>query len=88
MKRLERIRHEWGLDQPMLVQYGVYLSKLARLDLGVSFITGRTVVTEITERFLKYSQTGAGCHHICDSDGSHFWIHFCCKAGKISGLFF
>ncbi len=50
---IERIRHEWGLDQPILVQYGVYLSKLARLDLGVSFITGRTVFTEIFERYIN-----------------------------------
>jgi peptide/nickel transport system permease protein len=50
---IERIRHEWGLDQPILVQYGVYLSKLARLDLGTSFITGRTVFTEIFERYLN-----------------------------------
>jgi peptide/nickel transport system permease protein len=50
---IERIRHEWGLDQPIMVQYGVYLSKLSTLDLGTSFITGRTVVTEISERFLN-----------------------------------
>jgi len=50
---IERIRHEWGLDQPILVQYGVYLSKLAKLDLGISFITGRTVFTEIFERYIN-----------------------------------
>lgn len=50
---IERIRREWGLDQPVLVQYGAYLSRLVRLDLGTSFITGRTVLVEISERFFN-----------------------------------
>ena len=50
---LERIRHEWGLDQPVIVQYGVYLSKLSRFDLGTSFITGRPVFVEIFDRYIN-----------------------------------
>jgi peptide/nickel transport system permease protein len=50
---IERIKRDWGLDQPILVQYGAYLARLVRLDLGTSFITGRPVITEISERYLN-----------------------------------
>ena len=33
---LEAIRHKYGLDQPILVQYGQYLQRLISGDLGVS----------------------------------------------------
>jgi peptide/nickel transport system permease protein len=52
-EQIARIRHEWGFDQPILVQYGVYLSHLAHLDLGTSFITGQTVYAEVSEGFIN-----------------------------------
>lgn len=48
---VERMRAELGLDRPMLEQYGVYLLRLSRGDLGQSFITGRPVSVEIRDRF-------------------------------------
>ena len=33
----EMIRHSYGLDQPMFVQYGIYLKNLFTLNLGESF---------------------------------------------------
>jgi peptide/nickel transport system permease protein len=33
---LQALRHEFGLDKPIYVQYGVYLSKLVRGDFGKS----------------------------------------------------
>jgi len=33
-------RHKWGLDQPVPVQYAVYLGHLLRGDLGTSIATG------------------------------------------------
>jgi peptide/nickel transport system permease protein len=50
---IERIKRDWGLDQPILVQYGAYLARLVRLDLGTSFITGRPVIVEISERYVN-----------------------------------
>jgi ABC-type dipeptide/oligopeptide/nickel transport system permease component len=41
------IRHDMGLDQPVWVQFARYLSRVARLDLGRSMISNRTVVEEI-----------------------------------------
>ncbi|MBW3634599.1 MAG: ABC transporter permease [Chloroflexi bacterium] len=44
---LEEVRAEYrerlGLNEPILVQYGVYLKNLARGDLGTSLITGKSI---------------------------------------------
>ncbi|MER7417989.1 ABC transporter permease [Micromonospora peucetia] len=45
------IRRNMGLDEPILVQYGRFVRRLLRLDLGTSTSTKRTVVTEFVERF-------------------------------------
>ncbi|NHO33881.1 ABC transporter permease [Acetobacter fallax] len=39
-------RHEYGLDRPVLVQYGLYLSRLARGEFGQSF-SQHMPVTEV-----------------------------------------
>src|SRR2546426_566903 len=46
-----RLRHELGLDRPVLVQYGRYLGHVLRGDLGRSIRSGRPVAREIWERF-------------------------------------
>jgi ABC-type dipeptide/oligopeptide/nickel transport system permease component len=38
-----RIRSQMGLDRPLVVQYGAFLLRIARGDLGESFRTGRGV---------------------------------------------
>jgi peptide/nickel transport system permease protein len=47
---VENIRHQLGLDQPALVQYGVFLGRLMHLDLGTSVRTGQPVVNEVLAR--------------------------------------
>lgn len=49
-EQLERIRVDWGLDQPVYVQYLKWLGKLAQGDFGQSFADGRPVLTIIAER--------------------------------------
>jgi peptide/nickel transport system permease protein/oligopeptide transport system permease protein len=44
------IRHQLGLDRPIIVQYGLFLSRLARLDLGRSARTQSPVVKEVWAR--------------------------------------
>ena len=47
----ERLRHLYGLDQPLHVQYGRWLKRLATLDLGESFAPDhRPVKDKIFER--------------------------------------
>jgi peptide/nickel transport system permease protein len=44
------IRHQLGLDRPIFVQYGLFLSRLAKLDLGRSARTQNPVIKEIWAR--------------------------------------
>ncbi|MGE4579638.1 MAG: ABC transporter permease [Desulfuromonadales bacterium] len=47
----ERLRAQYDLDQPLLVQYGKWLGRLARLDFGDSFSQDRRpVLDKILER--------------------------------------
>ena len=42
---------KWGLDQPLYVQYLIYLNNLVRGDLGTSIRTHRPVLTDLAEYF-------------------------------------
>jgi len=50
-KTLASIRHELGLDRPIYVQYGKFIGRLARGNLGVSYRQRRPVAEIIRERF-------------------------------------
>ena len=47
---LARVRANWGLDQPITVQYITWLWHAIRFDFGTSYLTGQPVITEIAER--------------------------------------
>jgi len=49
-EEIARIRANWGLDKPVIVQYLTWLSRVATGDFGNSFVSGRPVVHEIMER--------------------------------------
>lgn len=53
------IRHLYGLDDPLLVQYGRYIRDLSRGNLGFSFVTRRNVRTDIAS-FLPATVELAG----------------------------
>lgn len=44
------MRARFGLDRPILEQFGTYLSRLVRGDLGTSAIQGRSVTSVIADR--------------------------------------
>ena len=48
---LKTIRHELGLDKPVYVQYALFIGRLVRGDLGVSYRQKRPVAEIIRERF-------------------------------------
>jgi peptide/nickel transport system permease protein len=48
---LAELRHELGLDRPLHVQYGRFVARLVRGDLGRGFRTNEKITTEIAERF-------------------------------------
>jgi peptide/nickel transport system permease protein len=45
-----RIKKDLGLDQPILVQYGRWLKRMALFDFGVSLKDNRPVIQKIAER--------------------------------------
>lgn len=47
---IEEVRRSLGLDKPLVQQFGIYLSQLARGDLGQSVSTGQPVVAELAKR--------------------------------------
>lgn len=49
-QQIEQLRSQLGLNQPLPVQYWLYLERLAHGDLGQSFITGRPILDEIAQR--------------------------------------
>jgi peptide/nickel transport system permease protein len=48
---IAELRHAWGLDRPLLVQYGDFLSDAVRGDLGRSFRSNSEVTDEVLSRF-------------------------------------
>ena len=48
---IAQITEQLGLDQPLVVQFSIWISNLLRGDMGRSFFLGRDVGTAILERF-------------------------------------
>src|ERR1700745_2560380 len=44
--RHEQLRHEYGLDRPLLVQYGIYIGGVLHGELGTSAATPAPVIQE------------------------------------------
>jgi peptide/nickel transport system permease protein len=44
---VDQLRHEYGLDRPLPVQFGLWLSHVAQGDLGRSLATGRSVWSDL-----------------------------------------
>ncbi len=49
--RHEELRKAYGFDQPVIVQYGLYISRVLQGDLGRSFVTRNSVASEFFELF-------------------------------------
>ena len=50
-EEIERVRKDFGLDQPVYIQYWKFLAGALSGDLGNSFIFGRPALTLMLERF-------------------------------------
>src|SRR5262249_48984602 len=50
-QRIAELRHQLGLDRPLIVQYVDYLGHVLRGNLGTSYISHRQVTDEIMARF-------------------------------------
>lgn len=50
-EQVAKLKIELGLDKPLIQQYGLYISRIARLDLGKSIASGQKIAQEIKDRF-------------------------------------
>jgi peptide/nickel transport system permease protein len=60
---VQRIRVELGLERPLYVQYGLFLGRLVRGDLGISARTSQPVISELQPRLgatLQLALASAG----------------------------
>lgn len=48
--KVEEIRHQMGFDRPLIIQYGEWLGRALRGDLGESYITGQKVSEAVWQR--------------------------------------
>lgn len=55
---LAAMRHKLGLDQPLYVQYAVWLANALRGDLGVSYINQQSVISLLLEKLPATLQLG------------------------------
>ncbi|WP_030172801.1 ABC transporter permease [Streptomyces sp. NRRL S-813] len=59
-KQIAALRHEYGFDKPVLVQYAEYLGRAARGDFGDAVSTGRPVTSTLADALPQTLQlTGA-----------------------------
>ena len=49
-EEIAQVRAQLGLDQPILIRYVKYLGGLLRVDLGTSYITGKSVYASYMEK--------------------------------------
>lgn len=59
-EQIARIRHQLGLDKPLVVQYLQYMWNILHGNLGVSLKTGQPVLSEIFHRFGATIELAAG----------------------------
>lgn len=57
---LEQKRHEFGLDQPLLIQYVNTIIKICQFDFGISYVTNKPVWEEISSRLPATIQLTIG----------------------------
>lgn len=50
-QQVEALKEEWGLNKPILVQYGLFIKNLARGNLGYSMVSRKPVVEELLYYF-------------------------------------
>ncbi len=88
---VERMRHELGLDRPVLDQYFTYMAGLARGDLGVSFRNQEPVASSIAQRYPATMQLAVAAIFFSLSIAIPFGIIAAVRRGRIAdqsiGLF-
>ncbi len=93
---IEKLRHELGLDKPLYVQYGLYLQRVVKLDLGKSIKSGQKVSEEIRDHLpatielaiwaMIFSTTVGIFLGVMSATRKNSWIDFGSMASALVGV--
>lgn len=81
-ERIEELRHEYGLDRPIMVQYGDWMSDVFTGDLGKSLVFREPVTHLIGKRILISLHIGILAFLIAASFGIAVGVISAVKRGK------
>lgn len=76
---IDRVRAEYGLDQPLPIQFGVWLSKVIQGDFGTSLIKGRPVLPDLI--------SASGATFVLACTGGLLGFVVGCIFGGIAGVY-
>lgn len=68
-QQYQELRHQLGLDQPLLLQYGHWLQQAAAGDLGTSYFTKESVASLLNDRIGVTLSIMAGVLVVCLAAG-------------------
>lgn len=83
---VEQIRHEMGLDQPILVQYADYIKGILQFDMGMSYSEKIPVTEAIASRFPRTMELAFVSLALACLIGIPFGMIAAVRRGKTSDL--
>jgi peptide/nickel transport system permease protein len=83
-EQMEKLRHEYGLDRPMYVQYVNWVGKVVTGDFGVSILNHRPVRDEILKRALISLHIGLTAFFLGNLIGIPMGIVAAIRRGKLA----
>lgn len=83
---VEQIRHEMGLDQPILVQYADYIKGILQFDMGMSYSEKIPVTEAIASRFPRTMELAFVSLILACLIGIPFGMIAAVRRGKTSDL--
>src|SRR5258706_8043457 len=81
-EKVEALRHDMGLDQPIWWRYLGWLGHVLQGDLGRSFRTGQAVLQAVTERPPGSLELMVLAEIICLAIGRPFALPFAVRSGS------
>lgn len=96
-EQVAKIRESMGLNDPIYVQFGRYISQLLRGDLGTSFVTSRSISRDLILYFpatlelvlaatILFLAVGIPLGIFCAVYSEHQWVTFLAKFAAIIGM--
>lgn len=85
-QQYQELRHQMGLDQPLLVQYGHWLQHAATGDLGSSYFTKESVASLLNDRIGVTVSIMAGVLVVCLAAGLALGVLSALRGGWVGRL--